>query len=292
MRVDRIEVDQAAPMLVFGGPYSNLQATDAMRQEALRRLLPETNIICTGDVVAYAADPEPTSALLREWGIPVVAGNCEEQIAAGAGDCGCGFEEGSACDLLAKGWYPYANARVSTETRTWMAGLPAAITFNFRGREVCVIHGGTKQVNSFIFASETDAIAAEHASAGADIVMAGHAGLPFLARTPTGVWVNAGVIGMPANDGTPDGWFAMLEDAGSGALNIRTRRLVYDHNAAAAAMRRSGHANGYARTLITGIWPSLDILPELERGATGLRLKARTMKFSGGRNHQIVNAAE
>ena len=129
MRVDRLVVDQMAPVLVFGGPYSNLQATDALRREALGRALPVTNIICTGDVVAYGADPEPTSALLQQWAIPVVAGNCEEQIAADAADCGCGFAEGSECDVLAKGWYPYANARVSKQTRAWMAGLPAAITF-------------------------------------------------------------------------------------------------------------------------------------------------------------------
>ena len=29
-------------------------------------------------------------------------------------------------------------------------------------------------------------------------------------------------------------------------------------------MRRFGHANGYARSLITGLWPSLDILPPAE----------------------------
>jgi len=280
MQVARISVDQAAPLLVFGGPYSNLQASEAMRAEADRLGIVPGNVICTGDVIAYAADPEPTSQLVRTWGIPVVAGNCEEQIAAGAADCGCGFEEGSACDLLAKGWYPYANALVSTETRAWMAAMPGAMTFDYAGRSVRVIHGGTAQVNRFIFASESDVLADEHARAGADLVIAGHAGLPFVTRTPTGTWLNAGVIGMPANDGTPDAWYALVEPDPDGALIIKTRRLPYDHHAAAAAMRRSGHANGYARTLVTGIWPSLDILPAPEKAATGIRLKARTVKLA------------
>jgi hypothetical protein len=45
-------------------------------------------------------------------------------------------------------------------------------------------------------------------------------------------------------------------------------------------MRRSGHANGYARTLVTGLWPSLDILPPAEREATGKRIRQRTLRLS------------
>lgn len=34
--------------------------------------------------------------------LPLIAGSCEENLAAGALDCGCGFEEGTACDLLSR----------------------------------------------------------------------------------------------------------------------------------------------------------------------------------------------
>src|SRR5262249_6191085 len=47
--------------------------------------------------------PEETVSVLRDWGCHVIAGNCEEQLAAGGADCGCGFPEGSACDRLSKG---------------------------------------------------------------------------------------------------------------------------------------------------------------------------------------------
>ena len=67
--------DPDHPLLVFGGPYSNLQATEAIRAEAERLAIPTGNVICTGDVIAYAADPEPASVLIRDWGIAVVAGN-------------------------------------------------------------------------------------------------------------------------------------------------------------------------------------------------------------------------
>jgi hypothetical protein len=104
------------PVLVFGGPYSNLRAVSALRQRADELGIPPSHSICTGDVVAYCAEPEETTAAIRDWGCHVIAGNCEEQLAAAAEDCACGFEEGSECNRLAKGWYPFANARMSRET--------------------------------------------------------------------------------------------------------------------------------------------------------------------------------
>jgi hypothetical protein len=39
------------PLLVFGGPYSNLEATKAILAEARRCAIPPNNIVCTGDLV-------------------------------------------------------------------------------------------------------------------------------------------------------------------------------------------------------------------------------------------------
>ncbi|MDU1669788.1 MAG: metallophosphoesterase family protein, partial [Bradyrhizobium sp.] len=80
-----------APLLLFGGPYSNLQATEAVLAEARRRHIPPHRIVCTGDVVAYGGDPKACVDLIRRSGIQIVMGNCEEQLAADADDCGCGF---------------------------------------------------------------------------------------------------------------------------------------------------------------------------------------------------------
>ncbi|OYV85079.1 MAG: radical SAM protein, partial [Acidiphilium sp. 21-68-69] len=89
------------PVLVFGGCYSNLQATRALLEAAKAHEIPPERMICTGDVVAYGADPQACAALIRDHGIATVMGNCEEQLGAGAADCGCGFTEGSSCDRLA-----------------------------------------------------------------------------------------------------------------------------------------------------------------------------------------------
>jgi predicted phosphodiesterase len=272
-----VSVDPERPLLVFGGPYSNLRATEALIARAAALGIAPQQAICTGDVVAYAAEPEETAALLRAWGCHVVKGNCEESLAEAAPDCGCNFTAGSACDRLAKGWYPFASARVSQGTRGWMAALPPAIRFSYRGLQFHVLHGGTRETARWVFGSMREAIAEELALARADVVVAGHCGLPFITRASGGVWMNPGVIGMPANDATSDVWYGLVTPLDGAGTRLSIHRLAYDHAAAAAAMRRTGHANGYARTLVTGLWPSLDVLPAREREAAGKRLRIRQL---------------
>ncbi|MGE0765596.1 MAG: metallophosphoesterase [Hyphomicrobiaceae bacterium] len=275
------------PVMVIGGPYSNLRATLAARREADRRGIAPSNVICTGDVVAYCAEPDETARAVATWGCHVIQGNCEQQLAAGAEDCACNFEEGSACDVLAKGWYPYAASRVSDEMRTWMGALPATLSFQLAGIRFRVVHGGTDEIARWVFASERDILAEECTLAGSDVVIAGHCGVPFIEKSGHATWFNAGVIGMPANDGTTDVWYGLLVPEERGVV-LSTHRLAYDHHGAAAAMRRSGHANGYARTLVTGLWPSLDILPARERGETGIRLRRRTMRVNARSRAHVV----
>jgi len=260
-------------LLVFGGPYSNLQATRAMLDEAARRGVPPGRVICTGDVVAYGADAAACCDLIMTSGIWVIAGNCEENLAEGALDCGCGFEEGTACDLLSRAWYAHANRQVTGAHRAWMAGLPQRLMVILPdGRRLAVLHGGASDISRFIFASTPPAeLAAEIAATGCDGVIAGHCGIPFVRQVRPGVWINAGAIGMPADDGTPRIWFALLTP-GEAGLSVEILPLEYDHAAAAAAMRTAGLPEGYAAALGSGIWPSCDVLPPAERARRGEKL--------------------
>jgi predicted phosphodiesterase len=261
------------PLLVFGGPYSNLQATRAILEEAARRGIPAGRVICTGDVVAYGADASACCDLIMASGIWVIAGNCEENLAAGALDCGCGFEEGTACDLLSRAWYAHANRQVTAVHRSWMAGLPQRLVIRLPdGRRLAVLHGRASDISRFIFASTPQAdLEVEIAVTGCDGVIAGHCGIPFARQVGPGVWINAGAIGMPADDGTPRIWFALLTP-GEAGLSIEVLPLQYDHAAAAAAMRTAGLPEGYAAALGSGIWPSCDVLPPAERARRGAKL--------------------
>jgi len=290
----QICIDEQGPLLVFGGPYSNLQATVAIRQIADRLSIPHCCVICTGDIVAYCAEPEETVQFIRDWGCHVIKGNCEESLAGRAPDCGCGFDAGTTCDLLSKGWYPYADSHISDASREWMSALPAKLTFTLAGRSSRVIHGGVSETSRFIFAStpEHDKLA-ELDAGGTDIIIAGHCGIPFIKHIGESVWFNPGVIGMPANDGTSDGWYGLIEPSEDG-LRFSVERLPYDAGAASAALRSAGSAPAYAEALNSGLWPSLDVLPMAERNATGKPLHIEPLEFRREQraSHELTKASQ
>ena len=149
-------VDKA--LLVFGGPYGNLQATTALRRAAASRRIPTDRILCTGDVIAYGADPQATVDLIRDWGVAVVMGNCEESLGFDAEDCGCGFAEGTVCDDLSAAWFAYCRQAVDGEAKAWMRSLPRRVRLVLGGRALVAIHGGATDISRFVFASTDDAV--------------------------------------------------------------------------------------------------------------------------------------
>ncbi len=270
-------------VLVFGGCYSNLQATGALLAEARRLGVPPERMICTGDIIAYGADPLATLALIRGAGIATVMGNCEESLAQDAADCGCGFAPGSACDRLSTAWFTHASNQVDQAGRRWMSALPRRIDLVLAGRHIAVVHGAPSRINRFVFASTPDGeIAAELALAGTEGVIGGHCGVPFTRQIGGQLWHNTGAIGLPANDGTPRGWFSLLTPRDD-EIEIAAMVLDYDHRAAARAMRAAGLPGEYARTMESGIWPSLDILPATEQALTGRKLQPASLSW-GRRN--------
>ena len=273
-----------SPILIFGGPYSNLQATQAVLAEASRRNIPRDRVVCTGDVVAYGADPKACVDLVRNAGISVVMGNCEEQLAADADDCGCGFAPGSECDRLSAAWFTYARSELGQADRTWMGRLPRRLEVSISGLRLVAVHGSLSEISRFVFASTPSRVKAlDLALSGADGIIGGHCGLPFTQVIDGRLWHNPGVVGIPANDGTPRVWYSVITPGlRPRSILVEHAWLSYDHQAAAAAMRRAGLPEGYADALSSGLWPSCDVLPREEAKAQGRPLSSCALTWDGG----------
>ncbi|MCW8860057.1 MAG: metallophosphatase family protein [Deltaproteobacteria bacterium] len=263
----------SGPVLVFGGPYSNLTATQAMMERAKELDIQPERVICSGDLIAYCAEPQETLQLIRDWGVAVVQGNCEESLGADAPDCGCGFEEGTACSLLAVDWYQYASQKITNADRAWMRNLPRSLDFELAGRRIKIVHGGVQQINRFIFPSTAEAVKREELDfAGGDILIGGHSGIPSGQKLDNRAWLNAGVIGLPANDGTQDGWYLLITPEEE-RVRFSWRRLSYAAEQTQQKMYAAGLKSGYADSLISGLWPSMDVLPAAERAQCGQRIE-------------------
>ncbi|MBU2046948.1 MAG: metallophosphoesterase, partial [Bacteroidetes bacterium] len=87
-------------IMVFGGVYSNLQALEAIKELAFADGISSKNIICTGDIVAYCAQPKECITLIKDWGIHCIAGNVELNLVNDIDHCGCNFEDGRRCDTF------------------------------------------------------------------------------------------------------------------------------------------------------------------------------------------------
>ena len=274
------------PLLFFGGPYSNLQASEALLKEAKELGFTSDRMICTGDLTAYCAHPSETSILFKEFGCHIIQGNCEESLASDGDDCGCGYGEDSECAKLSAYWYELAKIETPRALKDWMGSLPHRLEFTYHGKRVHVLHGSHSSINEFIFPSSdvTKKMGDLH-SIGADIVVAGHSGIPFTQVIDDLVWHNAGVIGLPANDGTSRTWFSTL-DVTSGMITFSHHALTYNFETAAAAMEKYGLYD-YAKTLKTGIYPTFDSLAEVEKSQTGVPLVERSVIIS----KEMVTAA-
>ena len=254
--------DIQGPILIFGGAYSNLQATQALIDGALANGIPAERCLFTGDSIAYCGNPSETLNLLRDFCCPMIKGNCEIELAAGSDTCGCGFEAGSTCDLLSRGWYAFANQQVSADQRQFMGSLPDHLIFTHDRQRYIVLHGGYSHVSQFLFptTTEQDFISVinqiERDLGAFDGVIAGHSGIPFQKSIKSVAWFNSGAIGMPAHNGTSTTSYGIL-DAGSFSIHD----LSYDHQTAQNAMINAGLDQGYHTALETGYWPSEEVLP-------------------------------
>ncbi len=255
-------------VLLFGGVYSNLQALEALIAVAKREHISPENCICTGDIIGYCGQPEETAQLFKTWNAHSIVGNVEEQLASGSVDCGCDFTAGSRCDNFSKEWYPLAQSKLSTSSIDWIKALPDHIKFQYAGKNVCVVHGSYEYISEFVFKStDWNLKLTSFKNSESSVIIAGHCGLPFLDQKNDQVWINPGVIGMPANDGLQSVWYAVLDD--SNGLSVKHHTLAYHHQEAVKIMLTNGFPASYAATLETGLWDNMEILPEREKQQQG-----------------------
>ncbi|WP_298766295.1 metallophosphoesterase family protein [uncultured Polaribacter sp.] len=260
-------------MLLFGGVYSNLQALEALKQIAEKEQITPENCICTGDIVGYCAQPEETVQLFKLWGAKSIVGNVEIQLRANAADCGCDFREGSRCDDFSQQWYPYAQSKLSENSLDFLKTLPNYINFTYANKNVSVVHGSYFNVSEFIFKSTDWHIKKPNFSATkSDVIVAGHCGLPFNNLHENKIWLNPGVIGMPANDGNPDVWYVILDDE-KDVFNFTHKTLTYNYKLTSKLMQNGLLPKEYSRTIVTGIWDNTEILPAIESGLQGFGIQ-------------------
>lgn len=254
-------------VLVFGGVYSNHPALAALLEEATRR--GAEAIYCLGDLGGFGPNPEKVWPLLTAAQVRILQGNYEESLAAGADDCNCGYTD-PRDNHFARLSYQYTAHHCSDAFRSWMGTLPTRRRLRVGDTELLAVHGSPRRINEFLFDSTTPDPYLEVLldQEGTDGLLCTHTGLSWHRRLPSAKHaINVGVIGRPANDGSPHVWYTWLEARDEG-LHIELTPLDYDHQTLAAEMRVEKLPQEFVETIETGWWTTcLEILPARERAA-------------------------
>ncbi|MGH2742146.1 MAG: radical SAM protein [Thermoleophilaceae bacterium] len=246
-----------------GGAYANPYALAAMLGDARRRGC--ERIFCLGDLGGFGAQCDAVWPLLLEHGVECIAGNYDIAIGRGDPDCGCGYSD-PRDNRYAQLMYDYTRAHTSGDFAAWMRELPSERRERIGGVDVHMVHGSPLAVNDFMWESlGEDELRARVAASGAEVLLCTHTGIHWQRRLDGCLVVNVGAVGRPANDGSADTWYAVL-DMDEGEARAELVRVAYDHAAQAASMRETGLPEAFAETVESGWWTTcLEVVPPRER---------------------------
>jgi predicted phosphodiesterase len=241
--------------------HANLPALEAVLEDIGRRD-DVLGIYHLGDLVGYAPWPDETVALIREAGIPGVAGNYDSTVATDYKHCGCKYEDPRQEELSHLS-YEWTRSHVTASTRAYLGTLPFRLDLrpaggHLAGPSVILVHGAPTLNTLYWTEDRSDAFCRKMADrAGArsgDVICFGHTHRPWH-REVDGVHVmNTGSVGRP-KDGDWRAGYVLLE-LGSGDALPEFVRVEYDLERAQRGIRGSSLPDDFARYLATGGGPA------------------------------------
>lgn len=252
----------------MGGAYGNVPALEACTRHARSRGCDALAFI--GDATGCCGHSDEVLGLIRRNFSILVAGNHEQQAAAGSEECGCNYPsaEDERYGCMA---HQYALKSLGAQNRQWLGAWPDLALVETAVGKILFCHGSPAQTNEFLYESELDDA---RLNAWLDHFQAigffcTHSGLPWIRQLAGGRFaVNCGVVGKPDHDGDPAVHYALLETpqcAGeTGSITIE--RVEYDSSAWANQLAREGVDEVFVRPLRTGVWTcGVSSLPARER---------------------------
>jgi diadenosine tetraphosphatase ApaH/serine/threonine PP2A family protein phosphatase len=220
-----------------------------------------------GDATGCCGHSDETLGLIRESFDVWIAGNHEQQAAAGDASCGCGYAnpEDERYSCLA---HQYAMASLGAELQGWIGGWPDLGLLEIPAGRVLLCHGSPERTNEFLYESELDerrllGWLARHEAAA---LACTHTGLPWLRPLPGGrLALNVGAVGKPDHDADSAVHYAVLH-ARPGGLHATLERVTYDAVAWADQLAAEGVDPIFTEPLRSGRWTiGVSSLPPAER---------------------------
>lgn len=206
-------------------------------------------VVCLGDLVGYGAYPNEVIDFVRERQLPVLMGNYDDGVGFDRDDCGCVYKDPTD-DALGHQSLLWTRERVTPERKAYLRSLPFQRRERLEGREVLCVHGSPRKINEYVYEDRPESVFRNIARAAqAAVLFFGHTHLPYQKQVDDTLFVNTGSVGKP-KDGDPRAGYVVA--AFGKTVDIAVRRVSYDVDAAAQAIRASGLPAHFASLLETG----------------------------------------
>ena len=240
---------------------SDVHANRPALEAVLRDAQTKEHVTATyhlGDLVGYAPWPDEVVAMIREAGIPGVAGNYDSTVATHYKHCGCRYEDPRQ-EALAHESFSWTLEHTSDATRQFLSSLPFRIDIrpfggHVSGPTIRLVHGNHALNTVYVTEDRTDeflsTMAKNMSARDGDVVCFGHTHKPWH-RIVAGIhFVNTGSVGRP-KDGDPRAGYVVLDVTEAG-VNIDFVRVAYDVEEAARGILASTLPPDFAEYLRTG----------------------------------------
>jgi predicted phosphodiesterase len=246
--------------LLLSDIHANRPALEAVLRHAKSKGEPDA-IYHLGDLVGYAPWPNEVIAMLRDAGIPGVAGNYDSTVGHGYKHCGCRAESARQEELAHRS-FTWTLAHTSESSKHYLRSLPFRIDIrpfggHLAGPTIRLVHGS--HVLNTVYVTEDrpeDFLTAMADGMGAragDVIAFGHTHKPWHRVAGDVHFVNTGSVGRP-KDGDPRAAYVHLIVSESGVA-VEFERTEYDMEEAARGILSSELPNEFADFLRTGGQP-------------------------------------
>ncbi len=255
--------EQTEPVMLFGGAYGNIQALEALMEQALKNRITPHRIISTGNNIAPFLQPDSSLSFIRSLGIETIMGVMEE---LGAMD---------APDGILRDMGIHLEGKLSAPNKAWLAGLPQRINFSMEGKTFYVVHGAYTQPYCIMNQAtpwnekQLEFAAIKEHDCDTHAIIAGFSEQAFAQKDATYLWMNPGIIGLPLEKSSTPAWYALLKPSNK-TIDIEFHPLYYDMGATISSLKENKDATDALARLekAYALYEHAD--PQLARAKAGL----------------------
>jgi putative phosphoesterase len=231
--------------------HANITALEAVLDDLKQQNVEA--LYCLGDLVGYAPFPNEVIDRIQRDAIPTIMGNYDDGVGYDRDECGCAYrdpEEQRLGDISLQ----WTKKTVTPERKAFLRSLKAEIRFEADGKRFRLVHGSPRRMNEYLFEDRPLSSFQRLAAASeADVLIFGHTHKPYTKRVDNVLFLNAGSIGKP-KDGDPRACYVVLDT--SGDVKVEFRRIPYDVQTVAMAIRQSELPDHFAADIETGGAPT------------------------------------